>query len=143
MNAAPETKTEETEVLPFNATTAGAERTASLPVLTLPYLEFSHALLRSVDMRTMAQANQKLREAMYEMVRRQQELAWELAQATMRNVGFTAADKPQTAKPGEVFDRAATAVRELGEALIEAQVSALKSLKAEAVDKKDGKSASA
>jgi hypothetical protein len=62
----------------------------------------------------------------------------------MRNVGLAQPHDAQPAiQPGEVFDRAATAVRELGEALIEAQVSALKSLKADTMDKKAGKSTSA
>ena len=100
---------------------------ASVPAMTLPYLEFSHALMRAADFRAMTEANRKLTDAVREVLRRQQDLAWELAESAMGRAEV---------KPGEVFDRAAAAVRELGEAMIDAQIGALRTLQAESPDQK-------
>jgi hypothetical protein len=103
-----------------------------LPAMTLPYLEFSHALMRAhLDVRAMAAANRKLTDAMREVVRRQQDLAWQLAETTLGSVGLSTSGENEKS-PGEVFDQAAAAVRELGEAMIEAQLGALRTLQSEA-----------
>jgi hypothetical protein len=103
----------------------------SLTALTLPYLEFSHAMMRAhLDIRAMTAANRKLTDALREVVRRQHDLAWELAESTFNTVGLSTGGKTPD-KPGEVFDRAAVAVRELGEAVIEAQLGALRTLQSE------------
>lgn len=103
----------------------------ALPVMTLPYLEFSHAMMRAhLDVRAMAAANRKLSDAVREVVRRQQDLAWQLAETTLGSVGINTSKTPEKS-PGEIFDQAAAAVRELGEALIEAQLSALRTLQSE------------
>jgi hypothetical protein len=107
---------------------------AALPLLTLPYLEFSHALMRAhLDVRAMAAANRKLSDAVREVLRRQQDLAWQLAETTLGTVGINPNRGEKSEKsPSEVFDQAAAAVRELGEAMIEAQLGALRTLQSEA-----------
>jgi hypothetical protein len=106
-----------------------ASASAALPILTLPYMEFSHALMRTVDVRAMTAANRKLTDAVRQVLRRQQDLAWDLAERTLNSVGLSAG--AAESNPGEVFDRAAAAVRELGEALIDAQIGALRTLQSE------------
>lgn len=107
-----------------------APEAVSLTSLTLPYMEFSHAMMRAhLDVRAMTAANRKLTDALREVLRRQHDLAWELAETTFNTVGLSTGAKE--AKPGEVFDRAAEAVRELGEAVIQAQLGALRTLQSE------------
>ena len=101
----------------------------SLSSLTLPYIEFSHAMMRAhMDIRAMTAANRKLTDALREVVRRQHDLAWELAESTFNTVGLSTGGATPDSNPGEVFDRAAAAVRELGEAVIQAQLGALRTL---------------
>lgn len=107
-----------------------APEAISLTSLTLPYMEFSHAMMRAhLDVRAMTAANRKLTDALREVLRRQHDLAWELAESTFNTVGLSTGAKET--KPGEVFDRAADAVRELGEAVIQAQLGALRTLQSE------------
>jgi hypothetical protein len=109
-----------------------APEPVSLSALTLPYMEFSHAMMRAhLDVRAMTAANRKLTDAMREVLRRQHDLAWELAETTFNSVGLSSGGAAGEAKPGEMFDRAAAAVRELGEAVIQAQLSALRTLQSE------------
>jgi hypothetical protein len=104
----------------------------SLTALTLPYMELSHAMMRAhLDIRAMTAANRKLTDALREVVRRQHDLAWELAETTFNTVGLSTSGNAADAKAGEVFDRAAAAVRELGEAVIQAQLGALRTLQSE------------
>jgi hypothetical protein len=99
---------------------------------TLPYIELSHALMRAhLDVRAMAAANRALTDALRDVLRRQQDLAWELAESTFNSVGLASGATGDQQKPVEVFDRAAAAVRELGEAMIEAQIGALRTLQSE------------
>lgn len=93
----------------------------------LPYLEVSRALLRAHhDALAMMEANRTLADALRVIVRRQQDLAFEIAeQAMARPAGEARAPHQDRAT---MFQHAAAAVRELGEAMITAQLSALDTL---------------
>jgi hypothetical protein len=103
----------------------GAE---SAPLLTLPYADFSHALIRAHhDAFAMAAANRQLADSLRAVVRRQQDLAFELAEAALGASQVEASGEATT-----IFERAAKAVRELGEAIIDAQLDALRMVQTEA-----------
>jgi hypothetical protein len=96
-------------------------------VLTLPYADFSHALIRAHhDAHAMATANRLLADSLRDVVRRQQDLAFELAEAALN-----ASNTGPLSAPAAIFDRAAQAVREVGEAIIDAQIEALRLLQSE------------
>lgn len=104
------------------------------PPLTLPYADFSHALIRAHhDAHAMAAANRVLADALRSVLRRQQDLAFELAEAAIGASGNGA-----LASQAAIFDRAAQAVREVGEAIIEAQLGALRMLQTEAEPERPG-----
>lgn len=97
-------------------------------MVLLPYLEVSRALLRAHhDALAMMEANRTLADALRAIVRRQQDLAFEIAeQAMARPSGEARAPDEDRAT---MFQQAAAAVRELGEAMITAQLSALDTLR--------------
>ena len=104
------------------------------PALTLPYADFSHALIRAHhDAHAMAAANRVLGDALRSVLRRQQDLAFELAEAAIGASGNGA-----LASQAAIFDRAAQAVREVGEAIIDAQLGALRMLQTEAEPERPG-----
>ena len=104
------------------------------PRLTLPYADFSHALIRAHhDAHAMAAANRVLADAMRSVLRRQQDLAFELAEAALG-----VSSKGPIASQAAIFDRAAQAVREVGEAMIDAQIGALKMLQAQSDSDRPG-----
>lgn len=97
-------------------------------MFVLPYLEVSRALLLAHhDALAMMEANRTLADALRVIVRRQQDLAFEIAEQAMARA------EGDGQAPGEdratMFHRAADAVRELGEAMITAQLSALDTLR--------------
>jgi hypothetical protein len=97
-------------------------------MMLLPYVEMSRALVRAHhNARAMIEANRTLGDSLRTILRRQQDLAFEIAEQAMN----AAAGAP--AGPGDeresVFHRAAEAVRELGEAMITAQLHALDTLR--------------
>jgi len=101
-------------------------------LLMLPYVEVSRALLRAHhNALAMMAANRTLSDSLRAIVRRQQDLAFEIAEAAM-----AAAPDEHGARTPEgaetVFRRAADAVRELGEAMITAQLDALDTLRDQA-----------
>lgn len=97
------------------------------PVLTLPYADFSHALIRAHhDAHAMAAANRVLADSLRDVLRRQQDLAFELTEAALN-----ASKAGPLSTPAAIFDRAAQAVREVGEAIIDAQIDALRRLQSE------------
>ena len=107
-----------------------ANGSAATPTLTLPYADFSHALIRAHhDAFAMAAANRALADSLRGVLRRQQDLAFELAETAL---GTT---RSGAVGPAAIFDRAAQAVRELGEAIIDAQLEALRLLQSEAETK--------
>lgn len=102
---------------------------ANQPAMTLPYADFSHAFIRAHhDAYAMAAANRVLADSMRAVLRRQQDLAFELAEAAL-GVSRGGAG---AGGPAAIFDRAAQAVREVGEAMIDAQIEALRMLQNEA-----------
>jgi hypothetical protein len=102
---------------------------AGMSAVTLPYVEFSHAMRRANrDFWAVTKANRVLADALRQMLRRQQELAFELAETAAR--GNLA---PGSASANELFDSAADAVRELGQSMIDAQLTALRMLEVEAL----------
>jgi hypothetical protein len=95
------------------------------PALTLPYADFSHALVRAHHgAHAMVEANRHLAETLRDVMRRQQDLAFELAEAALGASGAVTS-------PAAIFDRAANAVREVGQAIIDAQIEALRRLQTE------------
>ncbi|MGE0828055.1 MAG: hypothetical protein AB7O04_01730 [Hyphomonadaceae bacterium] len=110
---------------------AGAAR-AGAAAFTLPYVEFSHALMRAhLDAHAMTAANRALAAAMRDILRRQMTLALELAESTLQSAAGRPSEAP-AGQAGDMYDRAAAAVREIGEAVIEAQLTALRTLQIEA-----------
>jgi hypothetical protein len=106
----------------------GTANGAGAPLaLTLPYADFSHAFIRARhDAYALAAANRMLADSLRTVLRRQQDLAFELAEAALGG-GATPA-----AGAAGMFDRAAQAVREVGEAIIDAQIEALRLLQTNA-----------
>lgn len=105
-------------------------------LMTLPYLEVSRALLRAHhNAMAMMAANRTLADSLRAIVRRQQDLAFEIAEQAMAATEF-GDGKEDGLDRAAVFHRAADAVRELGEAMISAQLNALDTLrdKARAID---------
>jgi hypothetical protein len=105
-------------------------------MLTLPYLEMSRALLRAHhNALAMMEANRTLTDSLRAILRRQQDLAFELAEQVMNGSGAHSAGAASRDEGGAVdrhetvFHRAAEAVRELGEAMIAAQLNALDTLR--------------
>lgn len=95
-------------------------------LMTLPYVELVHALVRAHrNARVMTEVNRDLADTLRAVVRRQQDLALELADEAMSSARTGSSD------PAAMFDRAADAVREIGNAFIDAQLSALRRLQAE------------
>jgi hypothetical protein len=97
-------------------------------MMLLPYVEMSRALVRAHhNAKAMIEANRTLSDSLRTILRRQQDLAFEIAEQAMN----AAAGAPTG--PGDeretVFHRAAEAVRELGEAMITAQLHALDTLR--------------
>lgn len=95
--------------------------------LFLPYAEISRALMRAHrNSAAAALANQALLARLQLVLRRQQDLTIQIAdeafQRDREGGGATAA---------QLFDHAAAAVREIGEACIEAQLAALQALREE------------
>lgn len=95
--------------------------------LFLPYAEISRALMRAHrNSAAAAAANHALLARLQVVLRRQQDLTIQIAdeafQRDCEGGGATAA---------QLFDHAAAAVREIGEACIEAQLAALQSLREE------------
>lgn len=120
-NAAPEAPRAETD-----APRAGAGALEP-SMFMLPYLEVSRALLRAHhDALAMMEANRTLADALRLIVRRQQDLAFEIAEQAMARPAGEAQPSPEDR--ATIFHRAAEAVRELGEAMITAQLAALDTL---------------
>jgi hypothetical protein len=104
-----------------------ANGAAAPPPMTLPYADFSHAFIRARhDAYALAAANRMLADSLRSVLRRQQDLAFELAEAAL------SAPRGAPGGPAAMFDRAAQAVREVGEAIIDAQIDALRLLQTEA-----------
>lgn len=98
------------------------------PMLTLPYADFSHALIRAHhDAHALAAANRVLADSLRDVMRRQQDIAFELTEAAL-----SASQAGTLSTPAAIIDRAAQAVREVGEAIIDAQLEALRLLQSEA-----------
>jgi hypothetical protein len=99
-----------------------------------PYLEFARILARTQhNAEAMVDANRALADSLRTIMRRQQDLALELADAAFRVAPKVPGEKSEDGEPANdreiVFDRAINAVREIGEAVIGAQLSALQRLK--------------
>lgn len=91
----------------------------------LPYAEISRALLRAHrNALALTEANRSLSARLRDVMRRQQDLTMQIAdQAVEQAKGGT------PLSPAAIFDHAAAAVRELGEAYIDAQLAALRELR--------------
>lgn len=105
-------------------------------LVLLPYLEVSRALLRAHhNARAMMEANRTLADSLRMIVRRQQDLAFEIAEQAMMATKAGSGEAQRDSVVGDadaretVFHRAAEAVRELGEAVIAAQLNALDTLR--------------
>src|SRR5262250_442014 len=102
----------------------GKPKGGAPPAMTLPYADFSHAFIRArQDAYALAAANRMLADSLRSVLRRQQDLAFELAETAL-SVSRGEAGGGAAA----MFDRAAQAVREVGEAIIDAQIEALRML---------------
>lgn len=112
-------------------------------LMMLPYVEVSRALLRAHhNAIAMMEANRTLADQMRAIVRRQQDLALEIAESVIGGQGMQREGAPANDREG-VFQRAADAVREIGEAMISAQLNALDTLQAKARDAEEPFRASA
>lgn len=111
--------------MPLAAPSSGL---ADANLMMLPYVEFSRAMLRAHhNFHAMMEANRTLADALRDIVRRQQDLALEIAEQAWS--GSSAGESEAPANDREaVFKRAAEAVREIGEAVIEAQIEAIATL---------------
>jgi hypothetical protein len=105
-------------------------------LVLLPYFEVSRALLRAHhNALAMMEANRALADSLRTIVRRQQDVAFEIAEQAMNAGKAGSADAQRDAGVGDadaratVFHRAAEAVRELGGAVIAAQLNALGTLR--------------
>ncbi len=101
---------------------------APSPLMTLPYTELSKVLIRAHrNAWALTEVNRTLLDSLRGVVRRQQDLAMQITeQAAAR------ARKGEPINPAEMFDRAADAVREIGQACIDAQLCAIRQLEAQA-----------
>lgn len=91
----------------------------------LPYAEISRALLRAHrNTLALTEANRALSVRLRDVLRRQQDLTMQIADQAVEQARGGA---PLTA--AAIFDHAAAAVRELGEAYIDAQLAALRELR--------------
>lgn len=100
-------------------------------LMLLPYIEFSRAMLRAHhNFHAMMEANRTLADALRDIVRRQQDLALEIAEQA-----WSGADALKSGAPANdrqtMFQRAADAVREIGQAVIDAQLEAIETLQGE------------
>lgn len=98
------------------------------PLMTLPYTELSKVLIRAHrNAWALTEVNRTLLDSLRGVVRRQQDLAMQITeQAAAR------ARQGEPINPAEMFDRAADAVREIGQACIDAQLHAIRQLEAQA-----------
>jgi len=98
---------------------------AAAGLLMLPYAEISRALLRAHrNAMAMTEANRALAARLQDVLRRQQDLTMQIAEEAVEQAKGGA---PMS--PAAIFDHAAAAVRELGEAYIDAQLAALRELR--------------
>lgn len=114
----------------LNGADAAPPASGQLPValLMLPYSEISHALLRAHrNAVALSEANKALAEQLRQVMRRQQDLAMELTEQAVER-----ARAGEPINPAAMFDQAAAVVREIGQAYIDAQLTALRRLQAEA-----------
>jgi hypothetical protein len=100
-----------------------------------PYRAVAKALLRTQD-NSLAyiEANRRLIDAMRNILRKEQDLAFEISEAVLavsRKSGLRTADEApsQANEVNEAFDRAMSGIRELGEAWIDAQVRSLDTIR--------------
>lgn len=116
-----------------NAVESGKGMAFDPNLMMLPYLEVSRALLRAHhNALAMMEANRTLSDSLRSIVRRQQDLAFEIAEAAIGQAKGEAKGDASTPENDGVFQRAADAVREIGEAMISAQLNALDTLQAKA-----------
>lgn len=96
------------------------------PLMTLPFTELSKVLIRAHrNAWALTEVNRTLLDSLRDVVRRQQDLAMQITeQATAR------ARKGESINPAQMFDSAADAVREIGQACIDAQLHAIRQLEA-------------
>jgi hypothetical protein len=104
-----------------------AAGSAAASWLYLPYAEISRALMRAHrNSAAAAAANRALLARLQDVLRRQQDLTMQIA-----DEAFDQERDGAGCTPAELFDHAAAAVREIGEACIEAQLAALQALRQE------------
>lgn len=97
------------------------------PLMTLPFTEMSKVLIRAHrNAWALTEVNRTLLDSLRSVVRRQQDLAMQIAEQAQ-----TRARQGESINPAEMFDRAADAVREIGQACIDAQLSAIRQLEAQ------------
>lgn len=98
------------------------------PLMTLPFTEFSKVLIRAHrNAWALTEVNRALLDSLRDVVRRQQDLALQITEQASAQ-----ARKGEPINPAEMFDRAADAVREIGQACIDAQLCAIRQLEAKA-----------